>query len=528
MNNAISNITPSPVTPNQPDKESNIKPLKNGLSIFSASRCGIYHEFNEDRILFDEHGSFYGLADGVGGGALGDKAAETLLQYLKSQSTEVPTADEIVSYLKQSDKIVRDELAKFNARGASTVVCAWLDKNGMGRYSCVGDARIYLITVNNENQVILEQITIDQTYGNLNAEPPTGGSYDDPARMVGVGAVGSPPVNEITLQHNQGLLFCSDGVHKFVSTEEMQEICTDYITPTGKNRSQINAVADMLVNRAKENRSHDDCSVMIVLNNQQTPNGLEENTLPEEISQKPITPPRVTKTPIQQISSQQNKVDITTNPEEPNTKNNLLFLKLFSVASLVIFVFSLAFLFNNKPKSNGSQPNLVDDNNSRPQQPKTVTTQPNNQTAVTATTTANHAAINTDKTGQEETKPTASVPKFEEDAMRYNLSNSSNATTLNNQPISQSSTPNFQQPQTVESLSATPNLNNPKTIKSEENPIPLTIVNPTLINANSSNANSQDSIMIIENRDQKYISIIKTSNENTTNKEFSQPKTTQQ
>lgn len=493
----ISNITPSPVTPNQPDKESNIKSLKNGLSIFSASRCGIYHEFNEDRILFDEHGSFYGLADGVGGGALGDKAAETLLQYLKSQSKEVPTADEIVSYLKQSDKIVRDELAKFNARGASTVVCAWLDKNGIGRYSCVGDARIYLITVNNENQVILEQITIDQTYGNLNAEPPTGGSYDDPARMIGVGAVGSPPVNEIILQHNQGLLFCSDGVHKFVSTEEMQEICTDYLTLSGKNYYQINAVADILVNRAKNNYSHDDCSVMIVLNYQ-------KNSKQEESPQKTIPSSCTTKIPIQQISNQQNKESIAINLEKPCTKINPFPLKLFGVVLLVVLVLGFVFLFDTKFKQNSSQP-------------KTVAIQPNNQISLLEINKANYFIIDTDKTQQKEIELTTNIPKFEGgNSTHYNLSNLSTTAVVNFQPTLQLSIPNFQQSEVMKNVSVMPNqLNNYETTKLT-NSLYSRYPTITKINTNSNNTNLQEIIVILKKNNQEYI-------ENTTNKELFQP-----
>lgn len=261
-----------------------------GLNVFHATRCGVYHERNEDKILYDEKTGFYGLADGVGGGALGDLAADTLLQYLHAQHQRQTTPDDILRHLKESDKVVKETLAQHQARGASTLVATWFNNEASGYYSHVGDARIYLIDMeqvdaeqdlskedlSNENvstketavRVRLSLLTEDQTYEKLGVKIPEGRRADDPIRMIGVGAVGTPSVKSIQLNHQQGLLFCSDGIHKFISLEQMEQICTQYLTETGEKYHDLSDVAYALVLAAVDNHSHDDCSALLVMNYQ--------------------------------------------------------------------------------------------------------------------------------------------------------------------------------------------------------------------------------------------------------------------
>lgn len=245
--------------------------LNAGLNVFSATCCGWYHEKNEDYLWHNLSNGFFGLADGVGGGQLGDVASETLLKFLCEQHNELPTSEQIIHDLKVSDTHIQNALAKHNARGASTVVLAWLDENAKGFISSVGDARIYLLDIIQDIEVgymvKLTQLTMDQTYENLGVPVPEDRHPDDPIRMVGVNAVGEPPVQEVHLRHNQALLLCSDGIHKFLTLEEMETICEQHINKN-INHSSLNTLCNVLIERAIDNESHDDCSVMIVLNNQ--------------------------------------------------------------------------------------------------------------------------------------------------------------------------------------------------------------------------------------------------------------------
>lgn len=247
--------------------EKHAKPyeLQQGLNVFTGTRCGWYHERNEDRILYNQNNGFFGLADGVGGGQLGDVAAETLLEFLCSQHDSLPSPELIWQDLQASDIHVSTILSAQNARGAATVVLAWLDKDGRGYFSSVGDARIYLLDIfHDDNTVVMKQITTDQTYENLGVPVPDNRHPDDPIRMVGVGAVGDPPVLEVVLSHNQALLLCSDGIHKFLTTEQMQDICARYLINPSADLP-MESICNALVQEAVGHDSHDDCTALLVV-----------------------------------------------------------------------------------------------------------------------------------------------------------------------------------------------------------------------------------------------------------------------
>jgi len=237
--------------------------LKDGLNVFMATRCGLHHTFNEDNVL--EKAPFYGVADGVGGGDLGNVASEILMQHCSNLNSPF-TYDSILRHVLLSDAIVHNELAKKNARGASMLSGAWIDNNGKGFIANVGDTRIYHISFNND-EIKLKLLTKDQTYGNLNLKPPQGGKPEDPARMIGVGVIGEPQIKNIHLKNNEGLLLCTDGLYKFLSENRIKEICKQYFI---KNRKlDIESIADILVNEAIDNGSYDDTTVLILILNKE-------------------------------------------------------------------------------------------------------------------------------------------------------------------------------------------------------------------------------------------------------------------
>lgn len=239
-----------------------------GINLYMATRCGLYHPKNEDSVLASP--PFYGVADGVGGGELGDLASQTLLTHCASLTTAL-TPSAIIHHVRDADRIVAQTLYDHNgARGASMLSGVWLNGEGKGYATSVGDTRIYHFTTV-EGRVHLTQMTIDQTYENLNLPTPTGRKGDDPARMVGVGTIGEPPIIEIALQAGEGLVICSDGLHKFLSLEEMEAIATEYLIQYEAHHYPIESIADMLVNHAIDNGSYDDTTAMILYYHTQTP-----------------------------------------------------------------------------------------------------------------------------------------------------------------------------------------------------------------------------------------------------------------
>src|SRR6185436_14545828 len=96
--------------------------------------------------------------------------------------------------------------------GTGALLSKWL-------IAWVGDCRVYRVRAAHDEPA--ELLTRDDTYGHLGEDPPLGGSPDDPARMVGNGAVTAPNVESVHLGDGEMLVLCSDGLHKHVGPHEI-------------------------------------------------------------------------------------------------------------------------------------------------------------------------------------------------------------------------------------------------------------------------------------------------------------------
>ena len=112
----------------------------------------------------------------------------------------------------------------------------------------------------------IDLLTLDDTFGNLGEAPPPGGSLDDPARMVGNGAVAGANVALHELARGDVLAVCSDGVHKFV---EVADWCRLLAQPLPLARA-----CDELIRLARANGSRDDATVLLLQRAPAASNGL--------------------------------------------------------------------------------------------------------------------------------------------------------------------------------------------------------------------------------------------------------------
>ena len=69
------------------------------------------------------------------------------------------------------------------------------------------------------------------------------------------------PVVKAQIREREMLLLCSDGVHKFVSDDEIAEVISSGLD----NDTALETICDALVRAAKRNGSHDDASALLVL-----------------------------------------------------------------------------------------------------------------------------------------------------------------------------------------------------------------------------------------------------------------------
>ncbi|MDG4595361.1 MAG: protein phosphatase 2C domain-containing protein [Candidatus Contendobacter sp.] len=227
---------------------------RGGIEFGAASLPGSYHEENEDSFIPALPApSRLAVADGVGGGARGRVASQALIERIRQLTPALLARPaRLRQWLFDADDAVAAEIARYTDRpGASTFVAA-LPQWGWRRWriTWAGDCRAYRLRGRGEPRLL----TRDDTYGHLNETPPPNAEADDPARMVGNGAVEEANRVVAALRCGEILLLCSDGVHKMVPAEQMAEIL--------RGAGSLNTRCRKLAAAAHANGGTDDATVV--------------------------------------------------------------------------------------------------------------------------------------------------------------------------------------------------------------------------------------------------------------------------
>jgi PPM family protein phosphatase len=205
---------------------------------------------------------FCGVADGVGGGAHGEVASSVFLQHCAHAVGSIfRDRTRLSQWVIAGDAKVRDAIGRLTDRpGATTAVGIWLLFFGKAHVVNIGDCRAYRVRPHDSRHSI-DRITLDQTYQNIGEDHPPSGSPDDPARMVGVDALGTPSVATARIGEGDLLLLCSDGVHKFVPDAELAATIRAGLS----KRLSLKDICSALVRAAKANGCDDDASALLVM-----------------------------------------------------------------------------------------------------------------------------------------------------------------------------------------------------------------------------------------------------------------------
>lgn len=182
------------------------------------------HAVNEDaHSPLGRSSRLFVVADGVGGGAVAALASRELVSKLHACLDAGPLeAPALSQALLDADAHVKRRAAlETDAPAAATVAMCARQSASSWLIAWVGDCRIYRVRTHARRPAQL--LTRDDTYRELNEPPPPGGSPDDPARMVGNGAVGRPNVRTVELRRGEMLALCSDGVHKHIDAAEVAQ-----------------------------------------------------------------------------------------------------------------------------------------------------------------------------------------------------------------------------------------------------------------------------------------------------------------
>jgi serine/threonine protein phosphatase PrpC len=230
------------------------------LDLAAASCCGLRHDVNEDsHSALDGAAPVYVVADGVGGGAMASRASRELVRRVHRVLDNRPIVDASVreALLIADHEVARSIASQTDQLGAATVaLCACADADlANWLVAWVGDCRAYRVPADSDREA--ELLTHDDTYRHLAETPPPGGSPDDPARMIGNGAVTVPNLTQVALGDDEMLMLCSDGVHKHMQARDIARLLRRGTLPLARRCTRLLALA-----RARG--STDDATVLVV------------------------------------------------------------------------------------------------------------------------------------------------------------------------------------------------------------------------------------------------------------------------
>lgn len=242
------------------------------VTIGSASHPGMKKTENQDYHSYylpknggaKKQGILLALADGMGGpsgGAMASKiAVDTLMrEYYKRTSGSILESLS-TAFLKANEAVIAKSQEHLETEGMGTTLTAVVIKYEQLYYAHVGDSRGYIILGNE-----ISQFTEDHSFvaslvkaGAITKE----NARTHPDRNIITKAIGLDPDLKVdvaridqTIQKDQYILLCCDGLHGVVSDEVILSTVHDYKKP--------DVVCEQLVEKANQNGGPDNITALI-------------------------------------------------------------------------------------------------------------------------------------------------------------------------------------------------------------------------------------------------------------------------
>lgn len=230
--------------------------MKSGLT-----RIGTARKNNEDRFLikeYDSKGLLLGVADGMGGHAGGDRAAETACENLQAFDAHSERVEEQLPELvkKANHRILAAAANDVSLHGMGTTLTAAFINDHVAYWVHAGDSRLYLF-----RDYTLVQISDDHSYpgmllknGELSAEQ----ARLHPMKNLLLNCLGGPDLEidagRLTLEDGDLLLLSTDGLHDWTPQEAIAAIL--------EKREPLQEKLTLLLQAALAGGSKDDITIV--------------------------------------------------------------------------------------------------------------------------------------------------------------------------------------------------------------------------------------------------------------------------
>lgn len=210
-----------------------------------------------------KHGWLYIVADGVGGADSGEFASQfaterTISHYL-NQESETEWGERLVNAMRTANSELRKYVAenRENSRMATTMVAAVFQESRVFLAN-VGDSRGYLWQNGRFSQITKDQSLVAKLVeeGAISEEEAKGHPHEN-IILSSLGSEARPQIDlfQLTLQANDILLLCSDGLTKYVDKDEIAQVITTYAPDRATQH---------LIQLANERGGSDNISVAVI------------------------------------------------------------------------------------------------------------------------------------------------------------------------------------------------------------------------------------------------------------------------
>jgi PPM family protein phosphatase len=241
------------------------------VRVGAATDTGPVREQNEDAVLISEpepdqlesNGLLLAVADGMGGYQRGEVASRIAVETLREIYYDTPLEEnETPDRLKRAfrtanERIYNDGSAEGQQNMMGTTLVAAVVKENDLTLANVGDSRAYLIRANRANQITQDHSLVAEQVaaGAMTAEE----ARESQHRNIITRALGhrnrvDVDIFEIRLLADDRLVLTSDGLHDYVSEEDLARI------PLAKSADEA---ARELISLAIENQTNDNVSVVV-------------------------------------------------------------------------------------------------------------------------------------------------------------------------------------------------------------------------------------------------------------------------
>ncbi|NIJ31805.1 PP2C family protein-serine/threonine phosphatase [Sphingomonas oligoaromativorans] len=224
----------------------------------SRSHVGRVRTINEDRVFDSTAAGLWAIADGMGGHASGDVAAQAVVSALHrlSESAEPLDGSAIEAALIEAGRRVHDGARRRMARSGSTVVALHID-GPHGTVLWAGDSRAYRLRGQRIERLTRDHSLVQDLIDSGALRPEQADHHPD-AHVI-TRALGTAPYvaidrRDIDVRDGDLFLLCSDGLLRG---------CLDGTLPATMGGS-IRDMADRLLARALEAGGNDNISLLLV------------------------------------------------------------------------------------------------------------------------------------------------------------------------------------------------------------------------------------------------------------------------